>query len=158
MDVQLWMYGWICNVILDRIFWNKTIKTIDMELWESWINLYLLWIHQFSYKADMIVGKCYVCLLVGLYSIVIPHCKQWIVNIVRAYTLVELRQKKLACRPRRSRGRLWRVLKLHFPSINFQRGWSAFAKIQSLRKEDIILKFNDVKPTENMIPIKVFEL
>ena len=50
------------------------------------------------------------------------------------------------------------VLKLHFPSINFQRGWSAFAKIQSLRKEDIILKFNDVKPTENMIPIKVFEL
>ena len=61
-------------------------------------------------------------------------------------------------RPSRSCGRLSRVLKLHFPSINFQRGWSAFAKIQSLRKEDIILKFNDVKPTENMIPIKVFEL
>ena len=47
---------------------------------------------------------------------------------------------------RRRRRRLPMVLKLHFPSINFQRGWSAFAKIQSLRKEDIILKFNDVKP------------
>ena len=39
---------------------------------------------------------------------------------------------------RRRRRRLPMVLKLHFPSINFQRGWSAFAKIQSLRKEDII--------------------
>ena len=59
---------------------------------------------------------------------------------------------------RRRRRRLPMVLKLHFPSINFQRGWSAFAKIQSLRKEDIVLKLNDVKPTENLIPIKVLKL
>ena len=43
-------------------------------------------------------------------------------------------------RPSRSCGRLSGVLKLHFPSINFQRGLSAFAEIQFLRKGWQILK------------------
>ena len=37
-------------------------------------------------------------------------------------------------RPSRSCSRVSRVLKLHSPSINFQRGLSAFAEIQFLRK------------------------
>ena len=136
MDKELWIWNYVIlfNFLEEdnQNFWYGSMRKLDQLIFALNSSIQL----QSRYNT-----KCYVCQAGCLYM-VLPH---WAVNIEVYFSTAAKKltaaknhggKKINGCRPRRSCGRLSRVLKLHFPSINFQRGLSAFLKYNFLRRTD----------------------